>query len=327
MNLLINTAAAYHSSRGVRRYFEQILPHLKADSLIRTTGNDPSALSRLSDALFRGRAGYICWSPSHRINVSARNHVVTVHDCINVEYRHAGPSRALLQFLTQQTFNNASRLVAISEATKRSVLRNYRLNEQKITVIRSPAVLPLAAHTTDLACITHSEDPFVLMVTNALSHKNGANAVRAFALSEAARAGLRLHVIGALDAEALSVCAQQGVRLTIETTISDAQLRRYYSECVMLLSVSLVEGHNLAVAEALSCGATVVCSDIEAHREFYKNYAVLVDPYVPEAMATGISQALTLPRGALAPVLVGTDDFARVAMEYNALFRELSAAL
>jgi len=218
-------------------------------------------------------------------------------------------------------------IVAISVATKSAILRNYAVDESKITVIRSPAIVSLDQASTEDQPSVPIADPFVLMVTNPLLHKNGKNAVHAFALSEAARLGFRLHVVGALDASALRLCAEYGIRLTNDTSVTDELLKQYYLQCSMLLSVSFAEGHNLAIAEALSCGAPIVCSDIDVHREFYRDYAILVDPETPDAIAAGITKSLTMTRGAMAPSGSSVRGFGQVGSDYNTLFSKLSSAL
>jgi glycosyltransferase involved in cell wall biosynthesis len=327
MKLLINSAAVYRSSRGVQRYYERIKPHLRAEVIESTPLSDAVFLSRVTSALYRGRSDYLYWSPGHRVNVAARHHVVTVHDCISLEYGLSEVRQSLLRALTQRTFDNAIHVVAISVATKSAILRHYTVNEGKITVIPSPAIVSLDQAPKDDELPVTIADPFVLMVTNPLRHKNGQNAVQAFAQSEAARLGFRLHVVGALDPRALRICAEQGIRLTNDASVTDELLKQYYSQCSMLLSVSLAEGHNLPIAEALSCGAPIVCSDIDVHREFYKDYAILVDPKNPDAIAAGISKSLTMTRGIPAPIGGSVRDFVQVGSDYNALFGKLSSAL
>lgn len=108
------------------------------------------------------------------------------------------------------------------------------------------------------------------MVTNSLPHKNTTAACQALVDSQAGGLGVILRVVGSLSLEAHEICRRNNFPIIFAQDITDYQLAKLYTGCLFLFSPSLSEGHNLPISEALYFGANVLCSDIEAHREFYE---------------------------------------------------------
>jgi hypothetical protein len=54
----------------------------------------------------------------------------------------------------------------------------------------------------------------------------------------------------------------------------------------------LSEGHNLPIAEALYFGARVLCSGIEAHREFYEGKVEFFDPLHLDEITIAINKTI-----------------------------------
>lgn len=80
--------------------------------------------------------------------------------------------------------------------------------------------------------------------------------------------------------------------------VTDQELSWLYANCEILIAPSSIEGFGLPVAEALQCGATVVCSDIPAFREVAGNAAQYFDLYTSSpaiAMADAAAVAIQAP--------------------------------
>jgi glycosyltransferase involved in cell wall biosynthesis len=324
MDLVINSAAAAKSSRGVQRYLECVMKHLHWPTIPeRLTSFGPGLAGRTQEILYKGRPGTILWTPCQRGSLRAQHHVITVHDCINIEYVHKDDWRLALYLRVMQfAYRRAETVVAISNATRSALLRNFELDPSKVEVIQSGMAPMVAELDTTAKCL----EPFALMVTNALPHKNTLAACEAFAASRAGSTGLALQVVGTLSEESRAACLRSGVRLIVEQGVDDAQLARLYRECQFLLAPSLAEGHDLPVAEALAQGAEVLCSDIDVHREFYDGQVRFFDPHRVESMASAIDDALAAPRpwfpmSARAPQRTFVD----VARAYEALFHRIEA--
>ena len=152
MKLIVNKLAVARSSRGVRRYYGSLSSPLLgsvAGSGWQVGSLDASfsaSLDRMREWSFRSPRASVFWSPCQRGSLVSEAQVITVHDCINVEQVRArdwrvGAYRALFTRVLQR----ARRVVAISEATRVSILRNYDVDASKTVVIQSAVALPVAA--------------------------------------------------------------------------------------------------------------------------------------------------------------------------------------
>jgi glycosyltransferase involved in cell wall biosynthesis len=324
VDLLINEAAVRRSSYGVQRYYARVLEHLAWPGQIATIPPGRwSSLERLRELLQPGRRDAILWTPCQRGPLRAPNHIITVHDCINIEYVYRDDwRRGAFRRLFNAILARAAHVVAISHATKAALLRNYRIEAERILVIQSgrDSLPPRAEHVPPGEQHERNAPPYVLMLSNTLPHKNITAACQAFAASRARSAGVALRVVGTLPELAERACRESGVQLELHGRVGDAQLTAWYEGCRFLLSPSLDEGHNLPVAEALALGANVLCSDIAAHREFYSGEVMMFDPHAVAAMTAAIDAALDKPgrwpRAASAP----RRSFADVAADYRSLF-------
>jgi glycosyltransferase involved in cell wall biosynthesis len=79
--------------------------------------------------------------------------------------------------------------------------------------------------------------------------------------------------------------------------VDDTRLAALYGGAAAVVSASLYEGFGLPVAEALSVGAPVVCSDIAAYREVTQGHARLFDPLSTSSIAEAlVAAAAGMPR-------------------------------
>src|SRR5215510_13190013 len=94
MDLLINRPAAARSSRGVRRFVDRMLAHLNWPGRVEAMRDARWApLARPYELIRRGRPDAILWTPCQRGPLCAHHHVITVHDCISLEYIYRGDWR------------------------------------------------------------------------------------------------------------------------------------------------------------------------------------------------------------------------------------------
>lgn len=326
MKLYINSRAIARSSNGVRRYYANVVKYLVWPGGINVIPSSQSAIfDRMIELVSTGKPDSILWSPCHRGPIYARRHVVTVHDCINVEYVYADHWKLpALKWATQCMLSNATAIVAISHATKAAILRNYSVSAGSIVVIPSSCDVTLTGINSESSKVsaTSSTAPYVLLVTNPLPHKNSTCACIAFVRSGAAKRGVGLRVVGALAPEAISVCRAGGVDLKIGTNLDDVELRNWYLGCLFLLSPSLEEGHDLPIAEALSLQVNVLCSDIAAHKEFYAGLVEFFDPKDIESMTTAIKIAIDR-QGRWFKNSLPSRNFLNVAEDYIRLFEKI----
>jgi len=324
MNLIINKPAVTRSSKGVYRFFSGVMQNLKWDSEIKYVQSSRSkTLDRILDFSRGGSEENIFWTPCLRGPVRIPNHVISVHDCINVEYIYRDDWRlSFFKKITQKIIDNSVKVVALSESTKSSFLQHYNAEEKKITVIKFASDFDWIKKERECKKNTQSGlfSPYILMVTNKLAHKNNLRAVQALIKSKCKKFGIGLRVVGNIGLDEHKLLYENGIEVSIEPQVSDSRLFELYSNCLFLLSPSLSEGHNLPIGEALELNGNVLCSDIPAHREFYNGRVSFFNPLSIEDMTYSIDSSIDR-NGLWHPAaFVSKRTFQDVANDYQKLF-------
>ena len=210
----------------------------------------------------------------------------------------------------------ATRLIAVSEFTKRELLELLDVPAEKVRVIPNAVGEPFTAEG-DAA-----EGDYVLAVSTLEPRKNLERLVEAY--RRAGLNGLPLLVAGAAGWGGVQV-EGDGVRWLGE--VRDEELARLYRGARCVAYVSLYEGFGLPVLEAMACGTPVVAARNGALEEVAGGAAVLVDPLDPDAIAAGIAEALD--RGAelreRGLERARAFDWREVARETLAVYREAAA--
>jgi glycosyltransferase involved in cell wall biosynthesis len=201
--------------------------------------------------------------------------VVTVHDLAVLRHPEAFNqwTRHYSRSCVPRVVRAASRVIAVSEFTKRELVELLATPEQKI------AVVPNGIAEVFLPDGPAAEGAYVLAVGTLEPRKN---LVR---VQEAARlAGLELRVVGARGWGGAETAGWLG-------RVSDDELARLYRGARCVVYASLYEGFGLPIVEAMACGAPVVTSAGGATEETAGGAAVLVDPHDVAAIAAGIEEA------------------------------------
>ncbi len=232
--------------------------------------------------------------------------VVTIHDCIHLRFPQHLPSRAAWVYahtMIRVAARKASRILTVSEASKRDILHYTGVHPDKVIVIPNglDARFATAPDEEALERVSTRFDlshPFVLYVGNIKPHKNLERLIEAFAL---ARAGgpddLRLVVIGD------EISKYPGLRQSVHRHRLDKHVRffgfqpaatlvAFYRLARVFVFPSLYEGFGLPPLEAMANLTPVVTSNLSSMPEVVGDAAVLVDPYDSHAIADGIRRVV-----------------------------------
>jgi glycosyltransferase involved in cell wall biosynthesis len=201
--------------------------------------------------------------------------VVTLHD---LHFERDPSVMGLADRLTFKTFvprsaRRATRLIAVSERTKRDAIELYGLPPEKITVVPH-GVDPVFSPGDG----TH--DGYVLFVGAVQARKDPLAALRA-----AREAGLPLVVAGPPKEPELVQALRDG-GADVRGWVEHEELAQLYRRAAALVLPSRFEGFGVPVLEALASGTPVVLSDDAALREVAGDAGIYGDP------ADGVRQAL-----------------------------------
>ena len=230
--------------------------------------------------------------------------VVTIHDCIHLMFPQYLPNR--LGYYYARTFmwtatRQAARILTVSEASKRDILRLFGVPSEKVQVIHNAIdarfLTPPDEATTERVRQRYQLDhPFVLYVGNIKPHKNIERMIDAFGRARPdGPPGLKLVIIGD------EVSKYPSLRQMVHRHKLDKHVRflgfqpqetlaSFYRLSGAFVFPSLYEGFGLPPLEAMACGTPVITSNVSSLPEIAGDAALLVDPYDVDAIAGAMLQ-------------------------------------
>jgi glycosyltransferase involved in cell wall biosynthesis len=238
--------------------------------------------------------------------VSCRS-VVTIHDCIHLMFPQYLPNRMALAYARASialAARRATRVMTVSESSKRDILRYVDTEPDKIDVIYNAyderfGVEPREEEVVRVRERFQLSDEFVLYAGNVKPHKNLERLIQAFHLvRQRGLDHLKLVIIG--DEVSKYAALRRAVHkhqlhkyVRFFGYVPEETLAVMYRLAGVFVFPSLYEGFGLPPLEAMASGTPVVTSNVSSLPEVAGDAAVLVDPYDAGAIADGIFTVLT----------------------------------
>jgi glycosyltransferase involved in cell wall biosynthesis len=232
--------------------------------------------------------------------------VVTIHDCIHLMFPQYLPNRLALGYARASiglAARRATRVMTVSESSKRDILRFVDVAPDKIDVIYNSyderfGMEPREEDVVRVRERYQLHDEFVLYAGNVKPHKNLERLIEAFSLvRKRGLDHLKLVLIGddiskytALRRAVHKYQLHKYVRFI--GYLPEETLAVMYRLAGVFVFPSLYEGFGLPPLEAMASGTPVVTSNVSSLPEVAGDAAVLVDPYDPQAIAGGIERVL-----------------------------------
>ena len=237
----------------------------------------------------------------------ALRHLMVVHDIIPKlfpEYLKK-VSQKIHWRAIENGIRNAGHIIAISESTKKDLVRELGIDEEKISVAH-PGLSPIFNHIADDAEVErvmkkyHLDRGYIYHGGGLEVRKNGETLLRAYDLlcknfqfpisnfQKNTHTEIPMLVISgkvhaksnplATDVEALVSELGLGERVKLLGFVPDEDLPALYRGAVLFAYPSLYEGFGLPPLEAMSQGTPVIVSDISSLPEICGDAALYVDP-------------------------------------------------
>jgi len=232
--------------------------------------------------------------------------VVTVYDLSFLLYPAVFNwlNRLYLSAMTPPSVRKARRVIAISESTKRDLVRLMHIPPERVDVVY-PGLEPDIKPIEDPAALAafrrrhNLPDHFVLFVGTLEPRKNADALVRAYGLLR--RRGVVRHALvlagsrGWRYESIFAAIEESGVAddVILPGYVAREELAFWYSAADIFVYPSLYEGFGLPVLEAMACGTPVITSTASSLPEVAGDAACLVDPNDTGGLAEAIEHVLT----------------------------------
>jgi glycosyltransferase involved in cell wall biosynthesis len=246
--------------------------------------------------------------------------VLTVHDLGILRTRSGIRKKIIKKLFFDWPVRKLRFVTAVSESTKRAIVRATQCKPGKIVVINDPVDPAMKGEHKQF----NSDKPTILQVGTA-PHKNLEN------LIEAIRGlSCQLKVVGKLNGPVLEHIKRSDIEFECLNPETDEEMRAVYANCDLVAFCSTFEGFGLPIIEAQSMGIPLITSVLAPMNEIAADGAILVDPFDPSDIRRAIETIIADPvvrndivtRG---KANVRRFDPTKIAREYIELYESIEA--
>ncbi|RMD75570.1 MAG: glycosyltransferase family 1 protein [Chloroflexi bacterium] len=339
MHVVINAHLLAHTTSfrraGVSHYIEQVLLHLaqidheNTYTIYTTRGLNQAALglppnfvvkpSRLptinpriripweqgiAPFLLRGKVDLYHGCLNVAPLLSPVPTVITIHDLAFIRFPQTFRTynRIYLDLATRLSARRASRILAVSEHTKREVAGLLGISPERIVVTPNATrshFRPFAADIIDqFRARKGLPARFILYVGTLEPRKNLTTLLEAFALVSRRVPAVPLLIGGGkgwMYQPIFARLAQLNLqdRVKFVGYIPEEELPLWYAAATIFVFPSMYEGFGMPPLEAMACGTPVITSNTSSLPEVVGDAGLMVDPAAPAALADAMMQLLT----------------------------------
>lgn len=264
----------------------------------------------------------VFWNPAHYLPpLTGCPSVVTIHDLAYEFFPDLFLPSDLykLRRWTRSSVKRASSVIAVSESTKRDLVRLYGIAAAKITVIPngydSELFHPSAKLSASfLKSYGLKSGSYLLYVGTIQPRKNVIKLIQAFRLLKEQGYPGKLVIagrVGWLADETLAAIkrSQDAKDIVLTGYVSDSVRAGLYRHAQVFVLPSLYEGFGVGALEAMASGCPVAVSDNSSLPEVVGDAGVYFDPHDPASIAHSVLGLINSPQTYLKKGLERTKDF------------------
>ncbi len=228
--------------------------------------------------------------------------VVTIMDLAFIEFPSFFLKRDTVKLTnwTKYSVKQASHVIAISENTKRDIVKEYKKKASEITVAYPGFVKKkVSISSQSILRELKIKSPYIVYVGTIQPRKNLVRAIKAFELVHKSAKHGDLHFViagktGWLEDEFTKTLQHSSARSHIHVVgfVTDEQKYALYTHAKASLLVGLYEGFGIPPLESLTCGTLPIVSDNSSLPEVVGKAGVLVNPYDVNDIARAIIEVV-----------------------------------
>jgi len=243
--------------------------------------------------LYRKKNIDVYFSPAHYLpRFCPVPQVVTIHDLAYLYYPEDFIKKDLWQLKNWTNFsiNQAKRIIAVSKTTKKDIIKNYDVDEDKVSVIYNgyeKISQKLKVKSQKYNSKVKSKEPFILFVGTIQPRKNLEVLIDAFDKFTQTNKEFKLVIVGKkgwlyenIFEKVKTMNLEKKVIFTDH--VSDSELIWLYKNAFCLVLPSLYEGFGIPVLEAMNFDCPLIASFSSSLPEIGGDASLYFDPKNPD---------------------------------------------
>lgn len=232
--------------------------------------------------------------------------VVTIHDLTLLFFPQTAKEtnfvkRKAYNYTMQKACQNAAKIIAVSQSTKKDIVTAFKTPPGKISVIYEAAddkiFAPLSKPELNLLKEKYQiNEPVILCVGQFRPHKNLPGLVEAFGILRR-QLPAKLVILGKKDAAHARL--QKAIDqidhpqdVIMPGFVANDELAAWYELASCFVFPSFYEGFGLPGLEAMQAGTPVVASKASSLPEIYQDAAIYFDPFKTEEISAKMKSVL-----------------------------------
>jgi glycosyltransferase involved in cell wall biosynthesis len=223
--------------------------------------------------------------------------VITVFDMIHELFPEQLPGEDVsgISRKKKNVIQKATKIIAISESTKKDLCRLYGINPEKIVVVPLANSIDCAPPSSDFLPAVSLPEQYLLYIGTRNGYKNYRFFFSSIVEIFKKYPDLSLVCTGPpFSKEERELHAASGLekRIVHVEAHTDTKFSVVYKNALMLVFPSLYEGFGLPILEAMHCGCPVIVSNTSSLPEVAGDAAVYIDPRSADSMRSSMLQVL-----------------------------------
>lgn len=224
--------------------------------------------------------------------------VLTIHDMIHEKYLEMLPPNDNTPIWKNKLAQKASRIIAVSEQTKKDIVEILKINPEKIDVIYHGCSFNEIEICNDFS--SKLVNDFVLFTGKRTGYKNFKNFI--LAIKPILNEDRELFVICAgggkfTEKELLTFSELEIDSQMLNYQCNDEELKTLYVRSVFFVFPSIYEGFGIPLLEAMASETAILCSNTSCFPEIVADSAILFNPFdicdIREKIKLGLSTDLS----------------------------------
>jgi glycosyltransferase involved in cell wall biosynthesis len=219
--------------------------------------------------------------------------VLTIHDMIHEIYPEMFSSKDETSKRKKLLAQKATRIIAISENTKKDIIKFFNIKEDKIEVIYHANSINPSESTDDINIDLPKK--YILFVGSRGGYKNFNLFIEAISTLLVEDAELNVVCVGGGNFKEME--KEKFKKLNIankicQYSVNDDILAYLYQKAVAFVFPSLYEGFGIPILESFACGCPVICSKTSSLPEVAGDATIYFDPTDKLSMSNSIQKVI-----------------------------------